>query len=224
MLAGAKRIIELYDNDEFEIFVINGKNGYGKTSYAHRIISEVYSKDGVHGNWDVSVFEKRIGYHPDRVIRNWKSKRKRDYCYHWDDSGYFLNALDYQDPFVKEVGKYLQTARKKFGCIMFSCIDRSDIVNKIRNFKSAIIIDITKDANDKLHPNRRKATAWHYWRDRLDKVGTENDWEEHFNCHVPDSFYAWYEPRRTSYTKMAEKVMYEKLKKKKSIMKYKTSI
>lgn len=220
MLDGTKRINELYDNDEAEIFIINGKNGYGKTTYAHRLMSEVYSKDGIHGNWDISIFENRVGYQPKRVIEKWKSKRIRDHCFHWDDAGYHLYALDYQDPFVKDVGKYLQIARTKFGCLMFSCIDKGDIISKIRNFRSAIIIDITKDGNDRLHPYRRKATAWHYWKDRLDKVGTENDWEEHFNCHVPNKFYEWYKPLREQYAKRAEKEMYNKLKNRK-ITKYK---
>lgn len=215
MLDATKRVLELWDDDEFQIFIINGSNGYGKSTLANRIISEVYSKDGVHGNWDISLFKEHMGFHPVHVYKKWMSKRKRDKVYHWDDAGVWLNALDYQDPFVKAVGKYLQTARTKWACIIFSAIDRDDVVSKIRNFKSTVIIDVTKEGAKKSSPypserNHRTCHAWHYWKDRLGKQGNENDWSETFNCHVPDKFYEWYYPIRKKFANMSEKLGYEK--------------
>lgn len=221
--------MELYDNDEFEVFIVVGKNGFGKTTYANKIIAEVYSNDGLHKNWNTDLFKDHMGYHPDRVLTKWEKKRKRDYVFHWDDAGVWLNALDHTDPFVKSVGKYLQTARDDWGCIIFSCIDKNDIVSKIRNFKSTIIIDITKHGAEPNSPypskrNNRKATAWHYWEDRFNKKGTENDWEESFNCHVPDEFYTWYKPLRSQYTRLAKRNMIQKLRKKRGIMALKSSM
>lgn len=222
MLAGAKRIIDLFNDNEFEIFIVHGNNGYGKSAYCNRLLAEVYSEDGEHGNWNVSTLKSRIGFHPMRVIDRWAGMRKRDYAFHWDDAGSWLHSLDYQDPFVKTVGKFLQVARTKFGAIMFSCIDKNDIIAKVRNFKSAIIIDITKSGNVRDGKDskkyRRKATAYSYWVDRLGKTGYQYEWEEIYNCKMPDSFFSWYEPVRNKYADMSIRDMKLKLKEKKDIV------
>lgn len=231
MLDAAQRVLDLYDEDEFQIFVIQGDNGYGKTTYANRIISEVYSAreqkrwngDGVHGNWNIKMFKKHLGFHPVRVINQWYGMKHRDYVFHWDDAGMWLNAMDYHDPFVKSVGKYLQTARDDWACIIFSCIDKNDIINKIRSFRAAVIVDITKDpvsmqSKYDYHRNRRLANAWKYWESRLNKIGTENEWSEHFDSHVPNKFYEWYRPLRSKYTRMAKKIMRQKVLQHKDIV------
>jgi len=232
MLAPTKRVLDLYDNDEFEIFIITGKNGYGKTTYANRIIAEVYSlrmQDKWHGdgktpNWSIPLFRKHMGYHPHEVKKQWDKMRARDYVYHWDDAGVWLSAYDHQDRYIRSISKYLQTARSDWGCIIFSAIDKSDIVSKIRNFKSAVIVDITKEGAETnspkpSHRNRRTAFGWHYWEDRLNKIGTENDWEEFFDSHVPgkyipahnglptirEGFYGWYKPLRDKYARQAKR-------------------
>jgi hypothetical protein len=245
MLDASKRVIENFDNDEFQIYVITGNNGYGKTTYANRIIAEVYSHRDTEiwggnrekANWNIKLFKKHLGFHPAHVVNRWLKMKTRDYVFHWDDAGIWLNALDYQDKFVKSVGKYLQGARSDWGVLIFSAISKEDIVNKIRNFKSCVVIEITKLGS---HPgtgkpsdiNRRTATAYHYWHDRHGKEGTENDWEETFNSHVPGSyvkdrkgkiiekegFYGWYKPLRDKYTRMAKKKSWQELIKDKNIM------
>jgi hypothetical protein len=245
MLDASKRVIELFDNDEFEIFIVNGKNGYGKTTYANRIIAEVYSQrdtekwggNGTKANWNIKLFRHHLGFHPAHVVKRWMKMKTRDYVFHWDDAGTWLNALDYQDKFVKSVGKYLQTARTDWACIIFSAIDKMDIVNKIRNFKSCIIIDITKTGSNPkssipFDRNRRTATAYHYWHDRHNKEGTENDWEEYFNSWVPGGyeknrkgtvlqkkgFYGWYKPLRDKYSRMNKKKTWVELTKDQNIL------
>ncbi len=229
MLYGAKHIIDLYNRDKMEIYIINGKNGVGKSSYANRLIAEVYHTINETGkqipNWDTDLFKKHMGYHPKKVLQNWRDQKTRDYCYHWDDSGIWLSNVDYSNPLVKSIGKYLQVARTKYACIMFSCIDRADLLNKIRNFKSATIIDIIDNGDyTSKYPSERYrgiAKAWHYWSDRLDNIGTENDWEESFTNRMPDKFYnTWYLPQRIQYTKLAERMMWDKLRMQKDIMKH----
>lgn len=230
MLDATKRVLELYDNDEFELFIIQGKNGYGKTTYANRIIAEVYSHrnqnrwggNGHTGNWNVNLFKNHLGFHPMKVLNRWTSMKKRDYVYHWDDAGVWLNAYDYQDPFVKEAAKYLQTARTDWACLIFSCIDKDDVIKKLRDFRSAVIIDVTKkgcktSTGKPSDINRRTANAWHYWKDRLGKLGTENDWEETFDSHVPDKFYEWYKPNRDRYARLNKRLMKQKARAKKDI-------
>lgn len=241
MLDATRRVLELYDEDEFQIFIITGNNGYGKSTYANRIIAEVYSIRDQHrwggngrtGNWNIKLFKKHMGYHPLEVKALWDKVKYRDYVFHWDDAGTWLSAYDHQDAYVRSIAKYMQVARTDWACIIYSCIDKDDIISKLRRFKSAVIIDITKEQNDPNSPyasqrNRRKATAWHYWKGRLTEQGTENDWEEHFDSHVPgtytprhdgkpavkEGFYGWYKPMRDRYARIAKKGIKYKEKKK----------
>ena len=217
MLEISKRILELYNNDEFKLIIITGDNGYGKSAYANNAIAEVYSDiNDDTGNWSVSLFKKHIGFHPAKVMQEFLNKRKRDRVFHWDDAGAWLNTMDYHDKFVISFGKYLQTARTDWGAIILSALDKDDVANKIRSTRHAIIIDITK-RGDK-YDNRRIANAVIYYKDKWGKLRWDEQWNEVFNCHMPESFYGWYRPLRDSYSRMAKQLMKEALAKKKDIM------
>ena len=231
---GSQRIIEDFDDDRFTTFIVTGKNGAGKSSYCNCLISEVYSarqreKYGGDGgttcNFNLDIFKTHMGYHPKKVITQWKQQKERDYCYHWDDAGVWLCNLDFSNPFVKSIGRYLQVARTKWAVIMFSCIDKADIISKIRNFKSCIIVDITYNGEPKSkyisHKYRSIAHGYHYWEDRSEKFGgIEYDWEEEFCTYMPKTFYPWYIEQRKKYTDLQLKLMYDKMKEQRDIMKY----
>jgi hypothetical protein len=206
MLEGAKFIRELYEQDEFKPILIQGDHGFGKTSYANRVISEVYSfKNDNHPMWKWGFFEKHLGFSPDEVLGEWIHKRKRDYCYHWDDAGLWLNALDFQDPFVKDVGKYMQVARTDWACILFTSINIDDIASKIRGLRNAIWVDITKDGMSYKDRYRRTAVAYIMRRSFKGRPWKDVQWEDSFSCHVPDEFYKFYKPKREHYTDIAKK-------------------
>jgi len=222
MLEGAKRIIELFNDDEFKAIIIEGDHGYGKSSYANRLISEVYSKDGVHGNWDTTqLFPGHLGFIPKHVIDLWRKKRKRDKCFHWDDAGYWLHNLDFQNKFVKDVGKYMQVVRDDWACVIFTCISREDVSSKIRGLRNAIVVEITKNGTDTGHPNRRTASAYVLRKGWKGREYKDYQWEEFYDSHVPgeyitdergrvvksSGFYGWYKPLRSEYTKIAKEIL-----------------
>jgi len=232
MLDGAKFILELWENDEFKPILIQGDHGFGKTSYANTLISEVYSKDGVHGNWDIPLFKKHIGFHPMHVINNWMDKKGRDYVYHWDDAGLWLHSLDYQDPFVKDVGKYMQVVRSDWACVIFTAISKEDISSKIRSLRNAIVIDITKEGSSYKEPDKRTAIAYIERKTWKGRPYHDNQWEERFDSHVPGNyseenpkyiynptlkqkkdynitwgFYGWYKPIRDKYALLGKSRM-----------------
>jgi len=225
VLDGAKRIIELMEDDEFKPFIIEGDHGYGKSSYANRLIAEVYSTpeagwggNGKRSNWRVDLFKAHMGFHPRAVVKKWKAKRVKDYCFHWDDAGLWLHSLDFQNRFVKNTGKYMQVVRNKWACVMFSAISKEDISGKIRGLRNAIIIEITKEGCSKAQPNRRTAYAYIERKGFKGRTWKDEQWKEMFNSHVPGSyvvdrkgqvleqngFYGWYKPIRDRYSKIAE--------------------
>jgi hypothetical protein len=215
MLDASKRILELYEDNESQIYIIEGWNGHGKSSYANTIISEVYSKDGINPNWSIPLFREHLGFHPMSVLKKWKIKHKNaktfqlhpnDLVFHWDDAGAWLHSLDYNNPYVKQVGKYLQIFRTDWACIIFSCIDADDLTKKIRGLSSAITIKITKHSSH-THKYRRIATAKHVEKDWYNNVYWKDDWTEGFNCKMPDTFFSWYDPIRRRYAYIVKKMM-----------------
>lgn len=212
MLEGARFIGELFDNDEFKPFLIQGAHGWGKTSYANTLTAEVYSRynDDIP---DWNMVKKRIGYTPGEVLDLLDSipDGERWVCFHWDDAGTWLHSLDFQDPFVKQVGKYMQVARTDLACMMFTTISVTDVSSKIRGIRDAITIDITKDGCGKEHPNRRCARAYIERKTWKGRTWKDYQWEEYFNCHVPNNFYRWYKPKRDHYARLEKKKAREKL-------------
>jgi len=105
---------------------------------------------------------------------------------------------------------------------MFTAISKEDITSKIRGLRNAIVIEITKDGATKQQPNRRTAMAYILrkgWRGREYK---DFQWTETFDSHVPGTyivsrkgepskknkgFYAWYKPKRDTYSQMAKELM-----------------
>lgn len=215
MLDGAKRIIELFDNDEFKPILIQGDHGFGKSSYANTLIAEVYSifKDGV-PDWD--AVKKYVGYTPEEVLGTLRTipLGERWYVFHWDDAGNWLHSLDFQDPFVKDVGKYMHVVRTDLACMIFSTISIEDITSKVRGIRNAIVIDITKEGNSYKQPFIRTARAYIKRKTWKGREWKDYQWEERFNCHVPDSFYRWYKPLRDRYALQAKDRAYQRWKNK----------
>lgn len=233
MLEGAKRIIELYNNDEFKPFIVEGDHGFGKSTYSNRLIAEVYSEpetgwggNGTTCNWRIDLFKSHMGFHPRLVIKKWKAKKSKDYIYHWDDAGLWLHSLDFQNRFVKAAGKYMQVVRNKWACVIFSCISKEDVSSKIRGLRNAIIIEITKEGGDPKSPydsikNRRTANAYIERKNWKGKPWKDHQWSEPFDSHVPgeyvtdrkgkvlkkSGFYGWYKPIRDVYSSIAEDLM-----------------
>lgn len=210
MLKGAEKIIKLYDDNEFKPIIIQGDHGYGKSTYANRIVAEVGSVlNGGKANWRVEYFKRHIGFHPVKVLKLWTDKSKRGYVFHWDDAGLWLHSLDFQDPFVKAVGKYMQVVRTDWAAVLFTAISAEDISSKIRGLRNAIIVDIVKESSKK-EPYRRLASAYILRKNWKGRPWKDYQWEERFNCHVPDTFYTWYAPIRDHYSKMAKTLMQKK--------------
>ena len=204
-------INSLYDNDEFKPIIITGGHGYGKSVYAMKVAAQVLSANG-NPNW--SAVKDNIVFHPKEFLKLATSQRKRRPLLIWDDAGYWLNALDFNNPFVKSVGKYLQVVRSDYGCIIFTCIDVDDVLKKVRGISNSVMIKIIKDS-DATKPHRRIARGYRYWKSPDgSRFGRRTIFEEHFNKRMPDDVYnEWYRPLRNSYAKQAKSLMVKHLDK-----------
>ena len=217
MLAATDYVNELYRNRRSGIIIIEGNPGTGKTAYGANILAESHSIDGVAGNWDLDNFKKYMGFHPQKVLEKWR-KAHYEKVFLWDDAGAWINAMDYQDPAIKKIGKLLQTIRTKYSCIIFTCLDSDDLAKKIRMFAGAITCRITLSgsepkSNEIQRKYRRTATAKHWEKDWYGKLFRKDEWNEQFCCYMPPVFYNWYEPIRAHYADMLSILTLKEIKK-----------
>ena len=189
--------------DEFRIIIVEGLQGYGKSSFASFVASEIYN------TWDWSYLKNYIVFHPRDFLKRVSRIRKKHPFMVWDDAGYWLNSMDYNNRFVKAVGKYMQVARLDWGCIMFTSIHAKDVITKIKGAEGRLKVKITKmGAGLKKDKDRRTATIYEHW-ESVDgsQFGEEGKHDETFYARMPDSFYNGYFPYRKGFTMQAKKSM-----------------
>lgn len=217
MLAITEYINALYLEDQAGIVIVEGNPGYGKTAYGANALAETHTTDNIHGNWDLDVFKKHMGFHPLKVLEKWK-KAYREKVFLWDDAGAWIHSLDYQDPLIKKIGKQLQTMRTKYSCIIFTCLDADDLAKKVRMHAGAITVRITLQGYEPQSPYiskrfKRTATAKHWEKDWYGKLFRNDNWKETYTCYMPPHFYNWYQPIRKSYSDLLTKLALKEAKK-----------
>lgn len=196
-----------FKNDEFRPIVVQGLHGYGKSSFAAYVLSEIY------GTWSWSFLKNFIVFHPKEFLNKILKVKKKHPLIVWDDAGYWLNNMDYNNKFVRSVGKYMQVARLDWGCIMFTSINAKDVITKIRGVEGRWKIEITKDGSSYKEPYKRTATTFQYWESKDgSQYGEEGLHDERFKAWMPSIFYNGYYPYRKSFTQQAKRSIKEHIK------------
>ena len=200
-------IKKAFTKDEFHLIIIYGPLRWGKSSLAIQILHELY------GTWDPEILKKYIGFHPAQVLRDWASFPDKTLGYVWDDAGLWLHALEWNSPFVKSTGKYLNVAGTDFGGLILTAPLPTWVSKKVRGVPQAITMKVKKVAGNRWQENLRRATAYRWWKaPDMKHTGVHKLYEEEFDVMLPDRFYTWYKPRRNYYAKLAKKTMWENLK------------
>jgi hypothetical protein len=211
-LITANLVNQAYYQDEMNLFLVYGPLGVGKSVYAIKNAIEVYKGD-------INTVKDHIVFHPkdfvDRCLRM-SETGKREKLLIWDDAGLWLFYLEYSNPFVQAVMKYLNVARTNWGAIIFTTPSPSYVANKLRNFPQNISIKIIKEGSDQQHASRpRLAKAYRSWvAPDFRHQGVRLIYADQFSALLPNEFYReWYKPLRDSYARQANLNMQEQLKK-----------
>jgi hypothetical protein len=207
-LVMTRMINTLYKQNEFKPFIVYGPLGIGKSAYAMKAVAEVYGgKDQL--NWE--AVKERLVFHPrgfvercTRMVEN----GERDRVLIWDDAGLWLNALEWNNPFVRAVTKYLSVARTNWASIIFTSPLPTHVVQKLRGLPDCVTVKIIKKQDDTTSPERyRLAKGYRFWvAPDMKKSGVRQIFEDNFTAILPNSVYYWYKPLRDQYAK--EAVMY----------------
>ena len=198
-----------YPPTEFVLALIYASLGYGKSSYAIKsgveVLMNVYrmrERDA----WE--AIKSFIVFHPQQFFD--KLDQVRDLGLYripgiiWDDAGLWLYALDWNDPFIKALGKYMNVARSRLASITMTTPSVQFIASKLRGFPDAYTVSITKYTGAPRTEWLRKAKGY---QDRIlpdqRKRRVYLRFEDKFNCYLNDEFYRWYRPLRDAYEILA---------------------
>ena len=217
-LSCARFVDQLFYRDECTLgMAYGGFMGMGKSSYCIKCAAEVL---GNHSGFpdnkpSYENVKKFIDFPPKDFVDRLLKMTHREKMVIWDDMGLWLFALDWYDPFVKAVCKYLNVARTDWAFIMGNTPSPKMIVRKIKNFPEVIRIKITKAHDDLTHPEKpRLATAYQVWMSAdLKRTGVRKIFVDKYNAMLPDDFFAWYKPKRDHFATMAKQLMFKELQK-----------
>ena len=206
-------IEKAYRRDECLVLLPYGPLGIGKSTFACKVVAELYQKNGK-PNWE--AVKSRLVFHPSEFVEKCSELMERgekDKCLVWDDAGLWLLSLEHWHPFVRAVVKYLNVARTNWGALIFTTPLPTWVIKKVRGFPQAITLKIVRASSDEQHPQRpRIARAFRYWvTPDMKKSGVREIYRDKFSGLMPNRFYYWYKPLRDSYAARAIKGMKEEL-------------
>jgi len=194
---------------EFKLFTVYAGLGKGKSAYAIFTMVEVlmnWYKVRERDAWE--MVKGFICFHPEQFFAKLRQIRdeglERVPGLIWDDAGLWLYALDWNDPFVKALGKYMNVARSRLASLILTTPTPVWIIKKLRGFPDAFNVSIIKTTGapgtewvreakgyqEVILPDMRKSRIYHRYSDD-------------FNCYMPDEFFVWYKPLRDAYEVLA---------------------
>jgi hypothetical protein len=195
--------------EEFKLFTIYAGLGKGKSCYAFKAVTEVLMNIYKLTEEDAWEFLKTvICFHPQQFFDKLDEIRSTGFyrvpSIVWDDAGLWLYALDWNDPFMIALGKYMNVARSRLASLVLTTPSPLFIIRKLRGFPDAINIKIVKYTAAPRTQWLRRARG--YQMEMLPdtvKFMVYKKFDDYFNCKMPDRFYAWYKPLRDMYEAMA---------------------
>jgi hypothetical protein len=219
-LALSRRILKYFFNDGFVPIIVYGELRAGKSAYAMKVLIEVISY--LYGyKIDYARIRHYWGFHPNDVVRTWLNKGdKKAPVYVWDDAGFWLFSMDWSDPLLISILKYLNVIGTDYGALILTTPDPSWVLSKFQTLHGMIRVKIVhargKDNLDSDPPDSIKfsriATGYKPYRSPdFKKTGVNKVFKDEFSCKIPDDLYKDYQPERDHYAKLAKQMMWEAL-------------
>lgn len=137
--------------------------------------------------------------------------------WHWDDAGSWLNSMEWSYPFVIAFMELVPLARSFCGLAVLSSPVEEWILKKLHTAKGVIHCPVIKLKDNRYFWRPRECKAYkkvmNAYRNR---TFPQYVWRDRFPAIEPDSFHAWYKPKRDHYCLLAAAKMKLALDKKKA--------
>lgn len=208
----ARIICRAYRFDDFILVIIYGPLRMGKSAYAMKIMGQVY--EYFFGEpLSPDLITQYMGFHPADVVDQWMEIDKRIPMYVWDDAGYWLYSMDWNNPLLKAIQKYFNVIGTDMNCLMLTTPDPTWILSKLVNMPGTLRGQVMKrdgsnisDAPSKLYARRCRGYK-PYRAPDLKKTGVNVAWDDDFSCRIPDDIYNFYQPMRKGYAMLAKQTI-----------------
>ena len=200
----AQLIRKAWENDEFIAVIVYGPQRIGKTAYSLKVLAEVMGKNGV-PDYSIATAKRNLVFPPKQFLERVESITMKEPMIVWDDAGMWLYALDWYDPWVKAVAKYLNVVGTDLAAVIFTTPLPTWVISKLRGLPQVITIKIIKTGASHF---ARRATAYRSWMaPDMKKTGVRKIFYDNFSCKLPDRLYRWYHPIRKGYADEAKSMM-----------------
>ena len=219
----SRDIFNAYLHGMFIPATVYGPVRWGKSSYGAQVMAEIkgmktlydqgknpYRIKKYEWDWNLDYFKRFLQWHPKNYVDMLLSITSKQLANMWDDAGYWINALEHQNPFVKAYSKYMNLTGIDFGGTIFTTPDPTWITKKVRGIPQMYVIRIDLKTNE----NDTARLAWGYknWKTPDGKRwGVRTEFIDEFDVMLPDDFYDWYYPLREKYNQMAKQLMRKEL-------------
>lgn len=198
-----KLIRKWHKEGEFRLVLIYGTGGIGKTSYAMQCVKQT----------DPENYRQRFIFPPRQFVDtvSWlKNNNVRIPALVWDDMGFWMYTLDYNDPFVKSAIKFFNVARTVVSCIIGTTTSMKMLTSSVRNM-DALTVKVVA-ARDNPYTSLAKGYRTSLQPNLMRLVKTV--FEDEYPRYMDQDDYQWYRPVRDSYVNEAIRLMQESLIKK----------
>lgn len=161
--------------------------------------------------YDWTETKNKFIFKPREFISTTMKIKKKTLTCIVDDAGMWLNNMDYQNPFVKAVGRFFEIARTKYGAIIFTCSDLKQVFTKLRNMPHVYTIRVIKTGET---ADSRIGIIHEGWESEdLKRSGRTKLMFDGFVAEMPDKFYRWYQPIRLRLANEGTRLMFEEFEK-----------
>lgn len=209
--------------DGFSAICIEGKQRIGKSSYASQSLAESFGEWTIRPNLfkceepDYEAVKPWMVFPPKEflgLVLSVEAGQKEKAAF-WDDAGFWLFALDWYEPFVKAVSRYIQLAGRQFAFLILTTPNKKLISGKVLEaLPDMYVCKIIRTGADTYYRRPRMAKVYERW-DYPDgkKGGVKTRWRDRFNAMLPDKFFSWYKPKSDHYTDIGIKILQSEVRK-----------
>ena len=215
-LALARLIVRNYYRDDFSLVIIDGNLRVGKSVLAIKAVSQAH--DYIFGKPITAMRDLKwvMGWNPEEVIDIWMSNDKRQPCFIWDDAGYWLHSMNWNDPLMISIQRYFNVVGTDFNTMILTTPSPKWVLSKIANMPDMIRIKCTKrdggDGDSDYIKFARTAKGYKKWDSPdLKRGGVNVIIEDDYSCKLEQSLYDEYYPIRLKYAREAKMEIVKRL-------------
>lgn len=200
MLVATTRILGSYKNNGFFSAIVEGKRGIGKSSYALKVLYNVFCSKGYSETdaWEMAL-DRTFYAIPDIVnfLDQSSKKTPHEIAFIWDDAGVFASKLRWFTHYKEAhlIQALLDTIRGSVSGIIMTCPNQQQLFNFIRRYDDYLIrIRYAKHGQW-----GRVATGYVKRSLPSGQMRVYKKFEDEYSCYLPKWVYDKYMVKRESY-------------------------